>query len=67
MIESLLEYEFLRNSFLTGLIIGIISPLLGVFIVLRRQSLIADALSHITLSGIARDGSRSHLIQCSGA
>lgn len=53
MLESILEYEFLRNSFLTGLIIGIISPLLGVFIVLRRQSLIADALSHITLSGIA--------------
>ncbi len=53
MLQYLLEYEFLRNSFLTGLIIGMISPLLGVFIVLRRQSLIADALSHVTLSGIA--------------
>jgi zinc transport system permease protein len=33
--------------------IGIIAPLLGVFIVVRRLSLIADALSHVTLSGIA--------------
>lgn len=35
------------------MIIGIIAPLLGVFIVVRRLSLIADALSHVTLAGIA--------------
>ncbi len=33
--------------------IGILAPLLGVFIVVRRLSLIADALSHVTLAGIA--------------
>ncbi|WP_077213993.1 metal ABC transporter permease [Bacillus dakarensis] len=53
MIEAIFEYEFLQNSFLTGAIIGIIAPLLGVFIVVRRLSLIADALSHVTLAGIA--------------
>ncbi|MGM0844224.1 MAG: metal ABC transporter permease [Bacillota bacterium] len=53
MIEALMNYEFLQNAFLTGLLIGIIAPLLGVFIVVRRLSLIADALSHVTLSGIA--------------
>ncbi|WP_226646763.1 metal ABC transporter permease [Mesobacillus subterraneus] len=53
MISGLLQYEFLQNAFLTGMIIGIIAPLLGVFIVVRRLSLIADALSHVTLAGIA--------------
>lgn len=53
MIEGILQYEFLRNSFITGMIIGVIAPLLGVFIVVRRLSLIADALSHVTLAGIA--------------
>lgn len=53
MIGDLLQYEFLQNAFLTGIIIGIIAPLLGVFIVVRRLSLIADALSHVTLAGIA--------------
>jgi len=53
MISGLLQYEFLQNAFLTGIIIGIIAPLLGVFVVVRRQSLIADALSHVTLGGIA--------------
>ncbi len=53
MIDSILRYEFLQNAFLTGMIIGIIAPLIGVFVVVRRLSLIADALSHVTLAGIA--------------
>lgn len=53
MIQDLFQYEFLQNAFITGMIIGIIAPLLGVFIVVRRLSLIADALSHVTLAGIA--------------
>ncbi|MCU9613894.1 metal ABC transporter permease [Caldibacillus lycopersici] len=53
MIESLFQFEFLQNAFITGIIIGIIAPLLGVFIVVRKLALIADALSHVTLSGIA--------------
>jgi zinc transport system permease protein len=43
----------LQNAFLTGIMIGFLAPLLGVFIVVRRLSLIADALSHVTLAGIA--------------
>lgn len=50
---GLFEYEFLRNALVAGIIIGIISPLIGVFLVVRRLSLIADALSHVTLSGVA--------------
>jgi zinc transport system permease protein len=53
MIQGILQYEFLQNAFLTGVMIGILAPLLGVFIVVRRLSLIADALSHVTLAGIA--------------
>jgi zinc transport system permease protein len=53
MIAGLFEYEFLQNAFLTGILIGLVAPLIGVFIVVRRLSLIADALSHVTLAGIA--------------
>lgn len=53
MLTSIFQYEFLQNAFLAGIIIGFIAPLLGVFIVVRRLSLIADALSHVTLAGIA--------------
>lgn len=53
MISALLSYEFLQNAFLAGIIIGFIAPLLGLFIVVRRLALIADALSHVALAGIA--------------
>ncbi|TWI57779.1 metal ABC transporter permease [Halalkalibacter nanhaiisediminis] len=53
MLEAFFRYEFLQNAFFTGVMIGLLAPLLGVFLVVRRLSLIADALSHITLSGIA--------------
>lgn len=53
MIEAILTYDFLRQAFISGILIGIMAPLLGVFIVVRRLSLIADALSHVTLAGIA--------------
>jgi zinc transport system permease protein len=53
MIQGIFHYEFLQNAFLTGIMIGVIAPLLGVFVVVRRLSLIADALSHVTLAGIA--------------
>jgi len=53
MLESFIQLPFLQNAFLTGILVGFIAPLLGTFIVVRRLSLIADALSHVTLSGIA--------------
>ncbi|WP_018923745.1 metal ABC transporter permease [Salsuginibacillus kocurii] len=53
MIEVFFRFEFLQNAFFTGIMIGFLAPLLGVFLVVKRMSLIADALSHVTLTGIA--------------
>lgn len=53
MIDALLHYDFMRYSFISGMLIGILAPLIGTFIVVRRLSLIADALSHVTLGGIS--------------
>lgn len=53
MITAIFDYEFLQNAFASGLIIGLIAPALGLFIVVRRLALIADALSHVALAGIA--------------
>ncbi|MEV9639271.1 metal ABC transporter permease [Mammaliicoccus sciuri] len=53
MIEAIFTYEFLQNAVLSGLIIGLIAPMLGLFIVVRRMAMISDALSHVALAGIA--------------
>lgn len=53
MIQDFIQFDFLRYTFLTGILIAIIAPLLGTFLVVRRLSLLADALSHVTLAGIA--------------
>src|SRR5690625_2094858 len=53
MIADFLQFDFLRYTFYTGILIGIIAPLLGAFLVVRRLALLADSLSHVTLAGIA--------------
>jgi zinc transport system permease protein len=50
---DIFSYGFILRGIEVGLIIGAISPLIGIFLVLRRYSLIADTLSHVSLAGVA--------------
>ena len=45
--------KFLQYALVAAILIGFTAPLIGSFVVVRRMSLIADALSHVTLAGIA--------------
>lgn len=47
------EYAFMQNAFIVALLISIVCPLIGMFLVLRRYSMIGDALSHASLAGVA--------------
>ena len=48
----MLNYAFMQNAFIVSFFIGILCPLIGVFLVLRRYSLIGDTLAHASLTGI---------------
>jgi zinc transport system permease protein len=47
------HYGFVIRALEAGVIIGVLAPLIGTFLVLRRYSLIADTLAHVSLAGIA--------------
>jgi len=53
MIEAFMTLKFLQYALEAAILIGFTAPLIGSFVVVRRMSLIADALSHVTLAGIA--------------
>ena len=46
-------YDFLGRALIAGLLLGILAPLVGQFLVVRRFSLLADTLSHVSLLGVA--------------
>jgi zinc transport system permease protein len=50
---SLFQYSFIQRAFEAGIIISIIAPLVGTFLVAKKYSLLADGLSHVALAGIA--------------
>lgn len=47
------QYDFMKNAFLAGSIISILCPIIGLFIVLRRNSMLGDTLSHSSFAGVA--------------
>ncbi len=47
------EYVFMIKAFIAGIVIAVITPGVGVVVVLKRFSMIGDTLSHASLAGVA--------------
>ncbi len=50
---EIFQFSFMVRAFAAGTIIGIIAPLIGTFLVVRRFSRLADTLAHVSLAGVA--------------
>ena len=46
------QYDFMQRALAAGIITAILCPLIGMFIVIRRQSLLGDGLGHIAFAGV---------------
>lgn len=52
-IAEILSYGFIQRALITGTLIAVLCAVLGVFLVLRRLSLIGDGLAHVTFGSVA--------------
>ncbi len=50
---SIFTYAFMQKAFLVGILLALIIPCIGIIIVLKRLSMIGDALAHTSLAGVA--------------
>jgi len=47
------SFDFMQRAFIAGIITAVLASAMGVFVVLKRMSLVGDSLSHAALSGVA--------------
>ncbi len=52
-IAEILSYGFIQRALIAGSLIAVLCSVLGVFLVLRRLSLIGDGLAHVTFGSVA--------------
>ncbi|GAB4227622.1 MAG: metal ABC transporter permease [Elainellaceae cyanobacterium] len=56
MLDWLLEplsYEFMRNAIATGILIGVLCPVVGSYLIVQRMALLGDVIAHAILPGLA--------------
>ncbi len=53
MVFEILQYSFMQRALLSGVVVAATCSVVGLFLVLRRQSLFGDALSHVAFGGLA--------------
>jgi len=51
--QAMLQYDFMRHAFEAGTIVAVVAGVVGYFVVLRRLSFAAHALSHVGFAGAA--------------
>lgn len=52
-LTTILQYQFVERAIIAGFFLGLVCAVLGVFLVLRKMSLIGDGLAHISFGAIA--------------
>ena len=50
---EILTYDFMQLALLAAFFVGLAAPMVGVFLVQRRLSLIGDGMGHVALAGVA--------------
>ena len=47
---NLLSYDFMQRALVAAALVGLLAPLIGVFLVQRRLALLGDGMGHVALT-----------------
>ena len=50
---DLLQYEFMRRALIAAVLVGLVTPVIGTYLVQRRLALLGDGIGHVALTGVA--------------
>ncbi len=56
MLEIILDpwnYEFMRHALMIGLLVGILCPVVGTYLIVQRMALLGDVIAHCVLPGLS--------------
>ncbi len=48
-----LSYEFMRNAIAIGIVVGILCPVIGSYLIVQRMALLGDVIAHCVLPGLS--------------
>jgi zinc transport system permease protein len=52
-VTELLQYEFMRRALVAAVLVGLVAPIIGTYLVQRRLALLGDGIGHVALTGVA--------------
>lgn len=47
------NYEFMRQALMAGVLIGVLCPIVGTYLIVQRMALLGDVVAHAVLPGLA--------------
>ncbi|MDA0564033.1 metal ABC transporter permease [Streptomonospora sp. S1-112] len=50
---EMLQLDFMRRALLAAVLVGMVAPVIGTFLVQRRLALLGDGIGHVALTGVA--------------
>jgi zinc transport system permease protein len=53
VMPEIFTFDFMIRAFIAGTVVAVTAPLIGVFLVVKRYTIMSDTLAHVSLTGVA--------------
>ena len=53
MFLELIQYSFIQKALIAGILVAFAAPIVGIFLILKKMSVIGDGLAHVAFGGVS--------------